>query len=150
MDIFPNKTVSYQLSALNHFFSEVHAKQGTKLLPQDIDHDAYLLNVTDFVKARKEDVHEADSEACEKTLSAIVYLLSAILLANSEDGSCPKLAEGFVLDFKSDITMGAGLGSSASFGVCTAGTFYFYAMYANTIDMFIFNFSNNLFVLNKS
>lgn len=137
MDIFPNKTVSYQLSALNHFFSEIHAEQGTKVLPQDIDHDAYLLNVNEFVKTHKEDVNIVNSEACEKTLSAIVYLLTAILVANSEDGSCPAITEGFVLDFKSDITMGAGLGSSASFAVCIAGTFYFYTMYANTINIFV-------------
>lgn len=140
MDIFPNKTVSYQLSALNRFFAEIYAKQGTKVLPQDIDHDAYLLNVSEFVQTNKKDAIIVSSEAYEKTLSAIVYLLSAILLANSEDGSCPELTEGFVLDFESDITMGAGLGSSASFAVCTAGTFYFYTKYANTNQHICFCF----------
>jgi len=57
------------------------------------------------------------------TLSALFYLLCGILISNE----CIQIKDGLVVSIKSGITTGAGLGSSASYGVCLAGAFYFYA-----------------------
>lgn len=95
--------------------------------PDKIEHDQFLSIVTDYVKTC-ENVTQTNVEAYEKTLSSIIYLLAAILISNAEGASSNvTLTEGFELFFESDITMGAGLGSSASFGVCVAGAFYFYS-----------------------
>lgn len=59
-----------------------------------------------------------------KTLLAIAYLLTGILIQNR----CDEVKHGFAVTFKSGITLGAGLGSSASFAVCLSAAFYFYAM----------------------
>lgn len=94
---------------------------------ENIEHDRFLSIVTDYVKTC-ENVTQTNVEAYEKTLSSIVYLLAAILISNADEASSSvTLTEGFQLQFESDITMGAGLGSSASFGVCVAGAFYFYS-----------------------
>lgn len=95
--------------------------------PDNIEHDQFLSIVTDYVKTC-ENVTQTNVEAYEKTLSSIIYLLAAILISHAEGASSNvTLTEGFELLFESDITMGAGLGSSASFGVCVAGAFYFYS-----------------------
>lgn len=60
----------------------------------------------------------------DKTIFSVFYLLTGILVSNR----CVELKYGFTLTMKSGLTMGAGLGSSASFGVCLAGIFHFYAL----------------------
>lgn len=85
-------------------------------------HDAFLQIVKTFVQLN---VPALDDSNLEKTLDAIVYLLTAIEL--SEDPT-RQLSSGFALTFKSQITTGAGLGSSASFAVCLAAAFYAYTL----------------------
>lgn len=53
-------------------------------------------------------------------LSSTIYLMLGIFNENNLSG----LTTGFNIELTSDMTVGAGLGSSASFAICLAATFY--------------------------
>lgn len=91
-------------------------------LPNNLNHIDFLDIIKNFVLNTKfhENFNVLDHA---NTLSALFYLLCGILISND----CPKLHYGFTISMKSGITTGAGLGSSASYGVCLAVSFYFYA-----------------------
>lgn len=91
-------------------------------LPNNLNHSDFLETIKKFVLNTKfhENFNVLDHA---NTLSALFYLLCGIFISNE----CPKIQNGFMISMKSGITTGAGLGSSASYGVCLAGSFYFYA-----------------------
>lgn len=93
--------------------------RGT-VLPDAIDHDRFLADVRIFVDGQCSGEHE---ERFHQARYSALYLLTGALLAVK----CETLSYGFQLELKSGLTMGAGLGSSASFGVCLATAFYFYS-----------------------
>jgi len=112
--------MTIQLSAFNAFLTTLQTELTGKSLPDDIDHDVLLAKVSNFVSS------SASDEPYEKAIAAIIYLFAAILYANADAGEpTVEFTEGFQLSFKTGITMGAGLGSSASFGVCVAGALFF-------------------------
>lgn len=134
MDIFPDQNTKFSLSAFNQFVHKIHSKYETENLPDGLRHEDYLTEVNQFVKKAAFEGKSDLSPNYEKTVSAVVYLFAALLSNNTPDGSEPELSKGLTLDFKSSITMGSGLGSSASFAVCVAGAFYVYALLQNQPD----------------
>lgn len=90
------------------------------VLPDAIDHERFLGEIQAFVDGQCSGEHE---ERFHKARYAAFYLLTGALVA----AKCEQLNYGFEMEFKSGLTMGAGLGSSASFAVCLATAFYFYS-----------------------
>lgn len=135
LDIFPEKKCSIPISSINAFLEETLVKFQRGV--HSDDHDSFLLAVKEFVnnnnnsRSDSQESQDVSGEVCERSYSAIVYLLGAILINDSiENGGDFLLKRGLSLDFQSNITFGAGLGSSASFGVCVAGAFYVYSKYS--------------------
>lgn len=91
-------------------------------LPNNLNHNDFLEIIKNFVLNTKfhENFNVLDHA---NTLTAMFYLLCGIFISNE----CSKIQDGFIVSMNSGITTGAGLGSSASYGVCLAGAFYFYA-----------------------
>lgn len=114
-----------ELVDFNRFLQEITTEFGddAQHFPAALDHDQFLAKVQQFVGAHVR-WHDA-SPRFDKARYAVVYLLAAILCRHR----CGALAFGFVVTLKSGITMGAGLGSSAAYGVCLAAAFHFYALY---------------------
>lgn len=123
MDIFAGKELCIPLSAINKFIAQARESFDGPWLPMHIDHDKYLRDVHAFVNTCA-NLETDNVDAYEKSISSVIYLLAAIAIDNY-GATNAEFNEGFVLSFKSDITMGAGLGSSASYAVCLAGAFYF-------------------------
>lgn len=122
------------MTAFNQFLHKIHAKYETENLPDGLKHEDFLTEVNQFVKKNAFEGKSNVSSNYEKTISSIVYLLAALLSNSSADDNVPKLEKGLTLDFKSNIPMGAGLGSSATFAVCVAGAFYVLGMLRNQPD----------------
>lgn len=125
------------MSAINQFIHKIHSEYETQNLPDGFKHDAFLSEVQKFVQENALKGKSNISPNFEKTISAIIYLFAALLSNSSPDETAPKLSTGLTLDFKSGITMGAGLGSSASFAVCVAGAFYVYGILRNQPDFLV-------------
>lgn len=129
-DLFANVSIIYMLSALNSLFEDLSSKFSAGNLRNELDsrHDQYLAGVEKFVRKNThlDHLNENQKEVVLKASTSVIYLLSAIEINNSNVTN-PKLSKGFTLDFKSEIPAGAGLGSSSSFAVCVAATFYIYS-----------------------
>lgn len=121
MDIFPNNPFAIQLSAFNTFLASLNTELSEKVFASDIDHDVIITKVTDFIHSCG-DTSTEYGEPYKKAITAIAYLFTVILYTNTTKPEV-KCKEGLVLNYVSGITMGAGLGSSASYGVITAGAF---------------------------
>lgn len=97
----------------------------------DSHHDEYLKIIEAFVRENThfENINANQKNVVFKASTAIVYLFSALEINGAKStNSIPKLHKGITLNFKSEIPTGAGLGSSASYGVCIAVTFYLYSI----------------------
>lgn len=116
-------TWTIEVNTYNAFLKEIQSQYAGLSLPENIDHEGFLKKIQNFVDKNVSGA-TFDSEKFIKARYAVFYLLTGILA----DSGCDELKYGFVLKLKSGITMGAGLGSSASFGVCLASVFYFYAL----------------------
>lgn len=113
------KPFEYDLEPYNAFLLVQHQQWSPNELPKSLDHEQFYGAIKKFVD------EQSDSTPSQcKTLYATFYVLTGTLISNG----CTELKHGFTLTMKSGLTMGAGLGSSASFGVCLAGVFHFYAM----------------------
>lgn len=117
-----NEPWTIDIITYNEFLKVIHGEFAGKTLPEHIDHEDFLSKIKIFVD---QNVSGAiASEKFSKARYAVFYLLTGILA----DAGCAELKYGFELRLKSGITVGAGLGSSASFGVCLASAFYFYSL----------------------
>lgn len=84
--------------------------------PESIRHDEYLALVNEFLDHKSEG-YSAD---VRKALAALFYVVGSMLWCSNVD-LCP-----FDVEIKSDLSMGAGTGSSAAFSVCVASAFFYY------------------------
>lgn len=109
-----------ELEVYNAFLRRMSDSWRGVTLPDDIDHVRFLAEIQAFVDGQCTGEHE---ERFHQARYSAFYLLTGALLS----AKCEQLAHGFQLELKSGLTMGAGLGSSASFGVCLATAFYFYS-----------------------
>lgn len=137
LDAFGEREIVFDLTTVNKFLADVCDKfdMVNFLDISETSHDAFLEDVKHFVQTN---VSKVDDNL-EKTLCAFVYLLIAI--ESSSEPKC-RLESGFSLNFKSNINIASGLGSSASFAVCLAATFYTYSM-ARTNSTFVTDFQQS-------
>ncbi|XP_055919121.1 mevalonate kinase [Eupeodes corollae] len=100
-----------QISEINTFVESFIQQQGAAGLGKDL----LLKRTREAVDAKFPD----QSSVQVKTLHAIYYLLCGCLITSKNSA----LSSGSVLKISSELNIGAGLGSSASFGVCLATAF---------------------------
>lgn len=132
-DLFPDTIPIYQLSTLNKFLIEIQTKYNVDDLLNELDdkHDEFLALVQQFVHEHTQfnDITDEQLKLIHKIMSGIVYLLAALQISHAaSNGLEPSMKKGFTIEFKSEIPIGAGLGSSAVFGVCISAAFYIYTM----------------------
>lgn len=93
-------------------------------LPDRIPHADFVRVIETFLPAAAT-AADSDGPSAEfrRTCVAALYLLAGALCAAGAE----RLAYGFRVRFESGLPKGAGLGSSAAFGVCVAAAAHFYA-----------------------
>lgn len=124
MDIFSEQKLTIPLEQINQFLANAKTVLAGKTSPEDIDHDQFLRDVNEFVLSCGTTDESKYAETYLVSISAVVYLMTAISIIDS-NGENVAFTDGFQLKLKSEVPMGAGLGSSASYGVCLAGAFHF-------------------------
>lgn len=133
-DLFPQISPIYQLSTLNTLFKSIQSKFNAVDLLNELDeqHDAFLALIQQFVQENtkfEDGTTDEHKSMLLKIMTGILYLLSALETHYAaSNGLEPALNNGFTIEFKSQIPIGAGLGSSAAFGVCVAAAFYVYTL----------------------
>lgn len=148
-DIFPETLVRFSLFEINKFLEDVASRFDVSNFLEELgsSHDTFLDTIQAFIaKNLTTSVDESRKTAFEKGLTAILYLMTAIELSKSPK---PKFNSGFALKFKSEISAGAGLGSSAAFAVCLAAAFHSYSM-ARTQPGFIRAYNQSASLEEKS
>lgn len=125
-DLFPQPCI-IAISNFNELLVQLSAACSGLQLPAAVPHELFVALIGEFLEAGdrcpRVAGNGADDDEFRRTCLAAVYLLAGALC--SSGGS--ELRYGFVLRFRSGLAKGAGLGSSASFGVCLATAFHFYA-----------------------
>lgn len=76
-------------------------------------------------------------------LSSVFYLLVGILI----DQKIDVVPKSFELRSETEMGIGAGIGSSASFGVCLAGIFYYFSKYKSLFFNNLLSFSKYAFIV---
>lgn len=132
-DIFPNISPTYQLSSLNEFLQKVQTKFNVADLLNELEneHDEYLEMVQQFVltNTQLDGISDEQKSIMNKVMTDIIYLLVALETNHAlSNGIETTLKKGLLIDVKTQIPIGAGLGSSAAFGVCVAAIFYIYTL----------------------
>lgn len=131
--LFPDHSPTYELSTLNKFLTEIQSKFETVDLLNELDdkHDEFLALVQQFVYENTQLINISDEQLklLHKIMSAVVYLFTALYLNHAVLNNLePCLKKGFTIEIKSDIPIGAGLGSSGAFAVCISAAFYLYTV----------------------
>ncbi|XP_031624878.1 mevalonate kinase [Contarinia nasturtii] len=132
-DLFPDISPSYQLATINELLKKIQTKFNVVDLLNDLEngHDAFLALVQEFVlkNTQLDGISDEQKSVMHKIMTGIVYLLAALETNYAAlNGIEPALNKGIQIEFKSQIPIGAGLGSSAAFGVCVAAIFYTYTL----------------------
>lgn len=114
--------LQFQLSVgkINEFVVSLQDELSVKCLPQELDHETYLARVEQFVREIFGDSNFSARET--NSITSFVYLLAATAVAKRMHP-----VPAFQVSLETAMSIGAGLGSSASFGVCLAGAFVFLA-----------------------
>lgn len=97
----------------------------------DSRHDEFLALVQQFVRENThfDSISDEQLTLIRKIMTGVVYLLTALQTSSVDsNGIEPALKRGFTIEFKSQIPIGAGLGSSAVFAVCVSAAFYIYTL----------------------
>lgn len=97
----------------------------------DSRHDEFLALVQQFVRENThfDSISDEQLTLIRKIMTGVVYLLTALQTSSVDsNGIEPVLKRGFTIEFKSQIPIGAGLGSSAVFAVCVSAAFYIYTL----------------------
>lgn len=148
-DIFPGLQVRFNLNVINSFLTLIVDKFDVTNFLENLgtSHDTYLETIKTFLAQNlKVSVDENQKYIFENSLTAIIYLMAAIEMSKSPQ---PRFTNGFILQFTSEITAGAGLGSSAAYAVCLAAAFHTYSMVRNQPD-FIRNYNLSASLEEKS
>lgn len=93
------------------------------------------------------DVERNLNDKEEMAVSATLFIFNRIL----KNEKVKKISSSFNVKIDSDMSIGAGVGSSASFGVCLAGGFFLLSQIVNEklLDLKNFSFSNNDTILER-
>lgn len=125
-DLFP-QPCTIAIIDFNELLVQLNAACSGPLLPATVPHERFVSLIGEFLAAGdrcpRAQGPNTDDDEFRRTCLAAVYLLAGALCSS---GSA-ELRYGFVLRFRSGLAKGAGLGSSASFGVCLAAAFHVYA-----------------------
>lgn len=110
-------TFELDIEALDVFINSIRDSYKQIQLPKDLDHDAFCALVNSFVSEQFQSKELSPRE--RNSIVSFVYLLVGIKIQAKADGKTP----AFHVTLDTAMSIGAGLGSSASFGVCLAGAF---------------------------
>lgn len=102
--------------SLNSLVSRLRVTYKSKDLRKDLDHATFITEIKNFVSEQFN--AEAHPERELNSIISFVYLAVGIAIAKEIDEIVP-----FDVSLCTEMSIGAGLGSSASFGVCLAGAF---------------------------
>lgn len=118
-DLF-EETFVVGVSEFNDLLTALHPLCSTDCsLPDGIQHDEFAEHIDQFVQLHC--CGGGDDAEFQRTCQAALYLLAGIALAGN---GAQRLPTGCAVRFASGLPKGAGLGSSASFGVCLAAAFH--------------------------
>lgn len=132
------RVVTIQLEALNtHFDIQVDSfnrflKQCRSKFPQDtFESGAQLLEEvrSELNKQQEESLEQGSpkKQQTQKAFLSIYYLLAGALLSSPKNEL--ELTQGFSITIDTELNIGAGLGSSASYGAALASAFLLYAQH---------------------
>lgn len=126
---------------------EIHSKYNVDDLLNELDdrHDDFLALVQQFVyeNTKFNDINDDQLKLIHKIMTGIIYLFTALYLNHvGSNNLAPSLRKGFTIQLKSEIPIGAGLGSSAAFAVCISAAFYLYTM-SQTHPNFVKTFNDS-------
>lgn len=112
-------------------------------------HESFFINfdhqqLLDSIKAHLKTLSNYDDVKLN-TLSSTIYLMIGIFNENN----LTKLRTGFNIELTSDMTVGAGLGSSASFAICLSAAFYTFCQIEQNLN-FPKEFNTNSEVMKNS
>lgn len=135
-----NLTATLKISKANALLVDLDSLQPMEFLQKIRSSKNFIINYLDF-----EDDERKLSEKEEMAVCATLYIFNRILRAEKV-----KIIEGgFVVKIDSDMSIGAGVGSSASYGVCLAGGFYLISQILNSNFAEDFSFNKDPVVLEK-
>lgn len=103
-------------------------------LPKGLDHEIFYEQVKTFATKKVQSSSLGDREL--NSIISFIYLLAGISIKKQL-----KLTKTFRIDLETAMSIGAGLGSSASFGVCLAGAFIVLMNLQSNVD-FLTQFNN--------
>ncbi|XP_055684362.1 uncharacterized protein LOC129790714 [Lutzomyia longipalpis] len=130
-------SISISVEVINKFLATCWDNYGTLKLPEKLNHDVFLDEVRHFVQENVKDDEGSLNSVKLNSLSASIYLLMGIFI----DEQVQSLRKGIKIDLKTEMSVGAGMGSSASFGVCIAAAFYLLARLVKK-ETFLEDFTN--------
>lgn len=104
------------LDAWNSFEGQLRNTYKDKDLPSQLDHEEFFKSVKEFVGEQFQSKEPSDREL--NAIMSFVYLLVGIKIQKGVEST-----PAFDVTLETAMSIGAGLGSSASFGVCLAGAF---------------------------
>lgn len=138
-----NLTATLKISKANSLLADLDCNES--LQPMDFlekirKSNNFILNYLNF-----EDDERKLSDKEEMAVCATLYIFNRILRAEK----VKEVTSGFNVKIDSDMSIGAGVGSSASYGVCLAAGFYVYSQILNNKFKENFSFTDNAAVQEK-
>lgn len=133
-----NLTATLKISKANALLADLDCNdslQPMEFLKKIRNSKNFIINYLDFEDADERKLSDKE----EMAVCATLYIFNRILRAEN----VKTVEGGFIVKIDSDMSIGAGVGSSASYGVCLAGGFYAYSQILNKKfdDNFSFNSS---------
>lgn len=146
-DLLPDHNPTYQLSTFNKFLIKIQSKYNVEDLLNELGdrHDDFLALVQQFVyeNTKLNDITDDQLKIIHRSMTGIIYLFTALYLNHVGSNNLePSLKKGFTIQLKSEIPIGAGLGSSAAFAVCISAAFYLFTM-SQTQPNFVKTFNDS-------
>lgn len=139
-----NLTAKLKISKANSLLADLDCNESLppmEFLEKIKKSKNFILNYLDF--ENDEDRKLSDKE--EMAVCATLYIFNRILRAEK----IKVVEKGFIVKIDSDMSIGAGVGSSASYGVCLAGGFFMYSQILNNKFDENFKFNENAAICEK-
>lgn len=137
-----NLSTKLLVSKANEYLAELDCNESlkpTQFLQKFHQSKEFILKFLDFEGRKLNDKEEM-------AVCATLYIFNRILRAEN----IKTIKKGFNIKINSDMSIGAGVGSSASYGVCLSGGFYIYSQILNQKFKDEETFSNFSFAGNQA